>query len=156
MSPEFAPISGLPALRARLGQELGRSDWVTLDQARINAFAGATGDDQWIHVDVERARAEGPFGGTVAHGFLTLSLLPMLGAMAYRVDGVRGKVNYGLNRVRFPSPVPAGEAVRGVFVLKAIEPMDQGRHLVTIDVTIERHGSERPACVAEILALYME
>lgn len=152
----ITPIPGLAALRQRVGGELGRSGWVTVAQDRIDAFAESTGDLQWIHVDVERAKAESPFGGTVAHGFLTLSMLPMLAAMAFRVEGVAGKINYGLNRVRFPAPVPAGAAVRGSFRLDEIRDLGEGRHMITVGATVELENAPRPACTAEMLAVYIE
>jgi len=121
-------------LQPLVGQPLGSSDWVEVSQERIQQFADATGDHQWIHLDQERAR-QGPFGGTIAHGFLTLSLLPLFFASGLRVDGVRMSVNYGLNRVRFPSPVPAGSRLRGHFVLREYTPIDGGVQLV-IEVTV--------------------
>jgi acyl dehydratase len=140
----FALLADLQPL---VGHEVGVSDWITVDQARIDLFAQATGDHQWIHVDVERAKA-GPFGGTVAHGFLTLSLLPEMAASAFDIDEVRMGVNYGLNRVRFPAPVPSGSRLRGRFKLLAYEPIDGGAQLV-VEVTMEREGSTKPVCVAE-------
>jgi len=140
----------LASLQALVGQPLGSSPWVTVDQRRIDLFAEATGDHQWIHLDAERAAA-GPFGTTIAHGFLTLSLLPELAAKAMVVDDVKMGVNYGLNRVRFTAPVPSGSRVRGHLRLKAYDPIDGGA-LITMEVTIEREGSSKPACVAETLS----
>jgi acyl dehydratase len=140
----FAHLADLQPL---VGHELGVSDWITVDQGRIDLFAQATGDHQWIHVDVERAKA-GPFGAPVAHGFLTLSLLPEMAAHAFDVDDVRMGVNYGLNRVRFPAPVPAGGRLRGRFKLLSYEPIQGGAQLV-VEVTMELEGSAKPACVAE-------
>ncbi len=140
----------LADLQGLVGQELGVSDWVTIDQERINLFAQATGDHQWIHVDPERAK-DGPFGCTIAHGFLTLSLLPELNAQAFTVSDTRMGVNYGLNKVRFTSPVPVNSRVRGRFKLVAYEPIEGGAQ-VTTEATIEREGSAKPACVAETLA----
>ena len=137
----------LADLQALVGQPLGTSDWITVDQPRIDAFADATLDHQWIHVDPERA-AQGPFGTTIAHGFLTLSLLPAFFASAFDIGDVRMGVNYGLNRVRFTAPVPVGSRLRASFRLLAYEPLDGGAQLVT-EVTVEREGAERPACVAE-------
>jgi acyl dehydratase len=137
----------LDELRALAGQEIGTSEWLVVDQRRIDLFAHATGDHQWIHVDQERAR-EGPFGTTVAHGYLTLSLLPELFANAFVIDDVRMGVNYGLNRVRFPTPVPAGSRLRGHFELLEYQPLDRGAQL-TVEATIELEGSAKPACVAE-------
>ncbi len=138
-------------LEKLVGQELGTSEWVTVDQEKINLFAEVTGDQQWIHVDIERA-AQGPFGGTIAHGYLTLSLVPALSATAYSIEGTRMAVNYGLNRVRFPAPLPAGSRVRGVFTLKEYTALpDNGAQLV-IEATIEREGGDRPVCVAETVS----
>jgi acyl dehydratase len=137
----------LAELAALVGQELGTSGWVGIDQARIDLFAQATGDHQWIHVDPERARA-GPYGATVAHGFLTLSLLPELFAAGFVVDDVRMGINYGLNRVRFPAPVRVDSRLRGHFKLLSYEPLPSGAQMV-VEATIEIEGSDRPACVAE-------
>lgn len=140
----------LEALAALVGQPLGHSDWVLVDQARIDAFAQATDDRQWIHTDPARA-AQGPFGETIAHGFLTLSLLPALLATTYAVDNLRMSVNYGLNRVRFPAPLPAGSRLRARIELLAFEPLAQGAQL-TLEATIEREGHDKPVCVAEMVA----
>jgi acyl dehydratase len=140
----------LAELQALVGQEVAVSDWITVDQQRIDRFADATGDRQWIHVDPVRAAA-GPFGATVAHGFLTLSLLPELSASAIDVRDTRMGVNYGLNRVRFPAPVPSGSRLRGRFRLLAYEPIAGGAQL-TMEVTMERQGSDKPVCVAESVA----
>lgn len=137
----------LAELSALTGQEIGCSDWVPIDQARIDRFAQATDDHQWIHVDPVRASA-GPFGAPIAHGFLTLSLLPMLFEGGFAIDDVRMGVNYGLNRVRFVSPVRVGSRVRGRFKLVSFEPLDGGAQL-TVESTIELEGSTKPACVAE-------
>lgn len=134
-------------LQSLVGQSLGQSDWITVDQSRIDRFADATGDHQWIHVDPQRAAA-GPFGTTVAHGFLTLSLLAEMAASAFDITGSRMGVNYGLNRVRFPAPVPCGSRLRGHFKLLSYEPIDGGAQLV-MEVTMEREGSSKPVCVAE-------
>ena len=139
----------LPSLA---GQEVGVSDWVTIDQERINRFADATGDHQWIHVDVERARTEMPGGKTIAHGFLTLSLIPMLGAGVMRVSGVSRGLNYGLNRVRFTNTVQVGSRVRGRQKLISVEPRGPGVQM-TSEFTVEIDGQERPACVAEWIGL---
>ena len=140
-------LDELPAL---VGQPLGSSEWLRVDQARIDQFARATGDEQWIHVDPVRAAA-GPFGGTVAHGYLTLSLLPALAATAFRVADSRMGVNYGLNRVRFPAPVPVDSLLRGHFTLLRCEPCEGGLQL-TIEARVERQGSDKPVCVAETLS----
>ena len=140
----------LADLAPLVGQEIALSDWITVDQHRINLFADATGDHQWIHLDAERA-AKGPFGTTIAHGFLTLSLLPEMSAAALEVRDTRMGVNYGLNKVRFPAPVPSGSRLRGRFKLLAYEPLEGGAQL-TVEVTMEREGSDKPVCVAESLA----
>ena len=134
-------------LKDLLGQEIGVSDWITVTQERIQLFADATNDHQWIHVDAERAKA-GPFGTTIAHGFLTLSLLPEMAASAFAVSETRMGVNYGLNKVRFPAPVPSGSRLRGRFKLVGYEPLEGGAQL-TVQVTMEREGSEKPVCIAE-------
>jgi acyl dehydratase len=139
----------LAELQALVGQQIGLSDWIGVDQRRIDQFAEATGDHQWIHVDPARAAA-GPFKTTIAHGFLTLSLLPEMFASAFEVGDTRMGVNYGLNRVRFPAPVPVDSRLRGSFKLLAYEPLDGGAQL-TIEVTMEREGSAKPVCVAESL-----
>ena len=140
----------LADLQARVGEEVGVSEWITVDQNRIKLFADATGDHQWIHLDAERA-AKGPFGTTIAHGFLTLSLLPEMSASAFQVLDTRMGVNYGLDRVRFPAPVPSGSRLRGRFKLLKYEPLEGGAQL-TVEVTMERDGSAKPVCVAESLA----
>jgi acyl dehydratase len=140
----FARLADLAALE---GQEIGVSDWVAVDQARIDRFARATGDAQWIHVDPVRAAA-GPFGTPVAHGFLTLSLLPELFASAFAIADVRMGLNYGLERVRFPSPVPVGSRLRALCRLKTFAAIAGGAQLTT-SVTVEREGGAKPACVAE-------
>jgi acyl dehydratase len=140
----------LHELPDRVGGVLGVSEWIAIDQAKIDAFAAATGDRQWIHVDPKRAAA-GPFGTTVAHGFLTLSLIPLLSSTAFDIVDVGTAINYGLNRVRFPAPVPVGSRVRGRFELLACEAFTGGMQL-TIKVTVEREDSERPVCVAEAVS----
>jgi acyl dehydratase len=145
-------FNSIEELRPLIGEEVAVSDWVTIDQERINRFADATGDHQWIHVDAEKA-ASGPFGTTVAHGFLTLSLLPLLTQQAIVVHSTRMGVNYGLNRVRFPAPVPVNSRLRGRFRLLQIEELEPvmglpGAQFVW-EVTIERDGSGKPVCVAE-------
>ncbi len=152
MAPSNSPAHypHLKDLKARVGQPLGTSAWVTVDQSRIQQFADATGDQQWIHTDPQRA-AQGPFKTTVAHGFLTLSLLPHLLDLAYTVGDVRMGVNYGLNRVRFITPVPAGARVRGHFKLLDYQDLPGGAQLTT-EVTVELEGSAKPACVAESVA----
>jgi acyl dehydratase len=140
-------VSTLDELRPLVGTCLGSSSWVTVDQARIDAFADATGDHQWIHTDPARA-ATGPFGGTVAHGYLTLSLLIPLWTEILTVHSVRTKVNYGLGRVRFPAPVPAGSRVRATATLAALDDIAGGAQL-TVDAVIERDGGDKPVCVAQ-------
>jgi len=152
--------SVLNELKAQLGQETHVSDWLTVDQDRINRFADATGDHQWIHVDVERAKRESPFKGPIAHGFLTLSLLPMLtkavGEDAPRYPGVKLSVNYGLNKVRFPAPVKVDSRVRSRTRLKEVSEVPGGLQMVR-EVTIEVEGGDKPACVAETVGrLYFE
>lgn len=137
----------LADLQALVGQCVGTSPWVLVDQARIDAFARCTGDLQWIHVDPQRAAA-GPFGTTIAHGFLTLSLLPEFMAGAMHIADVRMGVNYGLNRVRFPAPVPVDSRLRGHLVLRGYKPLDGGAEIV-LEVTVEREGQAKPVCVAE-------
>ncbi|MFJ7999574.1 MaoC family dehydratase [Streptomyces sp. NPDC096310] len=139
-------------LRAGVGEQLGHSDWLEVDQKRIDLFAEATGDHQWIHVDPERA-ATGPFGTTIAHGYLTLSLLPALVPQVVRVENVRMGINYGTNKVRFPSPVPVGSRLRATAVLKDVTEAGGGVQITTL-VTIEREGGEKPACVAESVSRY--
>ncbi|MBL8304451.1 MAG: MaoC family dehydratase [Ideonella sp.] len=143
----FAHLADLQPL---VGTDIGTSDWITVDQRRIDQFAEATGDHQWIHVDPARAAA-GPFGTTIAHGFLTLSLLPEMSQSAFTIDDVRMGVNYGLNRVRFTSPVPVDSRVRGRFRLLAYDPIDGGAQL-TVEVAMEREGVAKPVCIAESLS----
>ncbi|GHE79034.1 MaoC family dehydratase [Streptomyces longispororuber] len=140
-------------LRAAVGEQLGYSDWLEVDQKRIDLFAEATGDHQWIHVDPERAAA-GPFGATIAHGYLTLSLLPVFVPQVMRVEGMRMGLNYGTNKVRFPSPVPVGSRLRATAVLTAVEPTKDDGVQVTTAVTVEREGADKPACVAESVSRY--
>ncbi len=146
MSPK--PLS-VHDLASRVGQEVGVSEWYAVTQERIDLFAEATEDHQWIHVDRERAKG-GPFGGTIAHGFLTLSLLPHLAQTALSFAERKMGVNYGLNRLRFTSPVPSGSRIRARFVVGKVEPIDGGVQ-ITWNVTVEREGAERPCLVAEWL-----
>ena len=134
-------------LKSLVGSQIGVSDWITIDQNRIDQFAAVTGDDQWIHVDPKRAAA-GMFGATVAHGFLTLSLLPFFIRSSHKINGARMSVNYGLNRVRFPAPVPVDSRLRAHFKLLSFEPIEGGVQLTT-EVSIEREGQSKPVCVAE-------
>ena len=140
-------IPGIDGLKDWVGNEVAVSDWVEVSQERIDAFAAATGDDQWIHVDPERARRDSPYGTTVAHGFLTLSLLPYL-IREIEIRDVRMGINYGLNRVRFTGPVPAGSRVRARFRLDAAEPIEGGVQSLWT-VTVECEGHPKPALVAE-------
>jgi len=144
-------LNGLEELQAAVGEHLGYSDWVEIDQQRIDLFAEATGDHQWIHVDPEKAKA-GPFGSTIAHGYLTLSLIPMLVWQIYTVEGTKMGVNYGCNKVRFPSPVPVGSRVRAGVELLSVTPGGGGQQVVA-RVTIEREGGDRPSCVAETVSV---
>jgi acyl dehydratase len=139
-------------LASLAGQELGTSEWMTIGQDRINQFADATGDHQWIHIDVERAKNDMPGGKTIAHGFLTLSLLPVLGAQNMRVTGVSRGINYGLNKVRFTNTVPVGSKVRGRQKLLSVEKRGEALQM-TSEFTVEIEGQERPACIAEWIGL---
>lgn len=146
-------FQGIDDLAAAVGSDLGVSQWHEVSQQQIDMFAQATGDQQWIHVDPERA-AVGPFGATVAHGFLTLSLVPMLSAEVYRLDGVAMGVNYGCNKVRFPAPVRVGSRVRGAVELLSVEPASMGHQVIT-KITVELEDSDKPACVVELVALFV-
>ena len=148
-------IESIAQLADYVGREVGTSDWLEVSQERINQFAEATEDRQWIHLDVERAKRESPFKETIAHGFLSLSLLSVLGKNAMAVNGVRMGINYGLNRVRFVTPVPAGARIRGRFTLGTLEEIKGGVQ-ATWNVTVERDGSDKPCCVAEWLVRYYE
>ena len=141
------------ALKALIGQELGVGEWLEVTQEMIDRFADVTGDHQWIHVDVERAKKDMPGGKTIAHGFLTLSLIPMLSHQISHINNVRNGINYGCNKVRFTSPVQAGARVRARAKLIAADPMDKGGVRLTNQVTIEIEGQERPACVAETMSI---
>jgi acyl dehydratase len=141
-------IASTAELKSLIGQEVAVSDWVLVTQERIQMFADATGDHQWIHLDVERSRKESPYGGTVAHGFLTLSLLPMLMQGAVSMPAFKMGVNYGLNKVRFPAPVPVGSRVRGRMALMSVEDIAGGVQMIW-QVTVECEGSDKPVCVAE-------
>jgi acyl dehydratase len=135
------------------GQEIGTSDWVEITQDRVNQFADATGDHQWIHVDVERAKS-GPFGGTIAHGYLTLSLVPWLGSMVFHLDTPGAKLNYGVNKVRFPNPVPVGSRIRLKVTINAVTDIPAGKQL-TVGHVVEIEGQDKPACVAETVVLLL-
>jgi len=143
-------IASVEELKTLVGQEVAQSDWITVTQEQVDRFAEATGDHQWIHVDVERSKRELPYGGTVAHGFLTLALLPQLMGQSISLVPVKMLLNYGLNRVRFPAPLPVGSGVRGVIVLQSVEDIPGGAQVVW-EVTIEREGGDKPVCVAEFI-----
>ncbi|HET9071027.1 MAG TPA: MaoC family dehydratase [Acidimicrobiales bacterium] len=147
-------IDGIDGLEAHVGQHLGYSEWHEITQDRVDRFADATDDHQWIHVDVERAKA-GPFGGPIAHGYLTLSLAPALLGQILAVRGVAMGVNYGLNRLRFPSPVPVGSRLRAGAELVAAERIPGGAQ-VTLQTTFEVEGAPKPSCVAEVVFRYYE
>ena len=142
------------AVKRAVGTEIGVSEWLPLTQDRIDRFAEATGDDQWIHVDVERARRELPGGKTIAHGLLTLALIPFFFRNVLRIDGLQSSLNYGSNRIRYVAPVPAGSRLRGrIGIVDAVETPPNGLR-VTYQTTVEIEGSERPACVAETIAVH--
>ena len=143
-------LTGLDEIKAHVGQELGVSDWHLVTQEEIDKFAEVTGDDQWIHVDPERAK-QSPFGGTIAHGYYTLSLAPHFSYDMFKFEGFAFGVNYGLNRVRFPAPMPVGGKVRMRAKLIAVEEV-QGGAQITSELTFESEGGEKPVCVAESLA----
>jgi acyl dehydratase len=143
-------LTGLEEVKAHVGKELGVSDWHLVTQERIDQFAEVTGDDQWIHVDPERAR-ETPFGGTIAHGYYTLSLAPRFSYDMFKFEGFSFGLNYGLNRVRFPAPLPVGQKVRMRATLKALEEIPGGAQITT-ELSFEREGADKPVCVAESLS----
>ena len=146
-------VETLNDLASYVGKELGTSSWVDIDQDRINAFADATDDHQWIHVDAERAK-DGPFGGTIAHGYLTLSLLIPMWTDILEVGDVHTMLNYGLNKVRFPSPVPSGSKIRARATLASFETIPGGAQLA-VDILVERQGGDKPACVAQLVLRYL-
>jgi acyl dehydratase len=148
-------IASIDEAQTAAGTELGVSDWLTVDQARIDAFAAATGDDQWIHVDRQRAEAESPYGTTIAHGLLTLSLVPALSKQCFVVDNAKMGVNYGLNTVRFVAPVPAGSRVRVRSQLVDVTPVSDSTVHLTVRHTVEMDGSDKPAAVAEMIGRYV-
>ncbi len=143
---KFAEIESL------IGQDIGTSDWYEITQDKVNMFADATGDHQWIHVDVERAKKELPTGGTIAHGYLTLSLIPMLAAQILRIDGVTRGINYGANKVRFTNMVPVGSKVRAHQRLLDAQPKAGGLQLIN-EFTLEIEGQDRPACIAQTISI---
>ncbi|WP_449062830.1 MaoC family dehydratase [Planomonospora algeriensis] len=146
-------FSNIQELKSAVGEHLGHSEWRTVTQEQVNLFADATGDHQWIHVDVEAA-AGGPFGGTIAHGYLSLSLLPSFMMELFRVDGLAMGINYGLDKVRFPSPVPVGARVRCGAELTDLKGTPSG-YLSKMKMTVEVEGRAKPACIAETLSLYV-
>lgn len=144
-------FNGLDELKQAVGQTLGTSEWHEVTQEMVNQFAEATGDHQWIHVDPERAK-NGPFGTTIAHGYLTLSLVPILASEIWTIENITMAVNYGSNKVRFTQPVPVGSRVRGIAVLDEVKESPKGAQVATT-FTVEIEGEERPACVAETLSV---
>ena len=146
-------VNSIEELKNLVGEEIGVSDWIEMTQERINKFAEATGDHQWIHVDTERAKTELPGGTTIAHGFLTLSLLPKIVQSIYKVKGVRHSLNYGSDRVRFTAPVPAGSRVRGRYKLKSAEEVKNNGLKIIGETKIEIEGEDRPACIAESIGI---
>ena len=147
-------FEGLDQVEAAIGQHIGYSEWMEITQERVDAFADATGDHQWIHVDPARA-AEGPYGTTIAHGYLTLSLLPVLGNQVMDIRGFSMMINYGLGKVRFPAPVPVGSRIRAGVELTSLDRKPSGAQLTTL-VTVEIEGGDRPAVVAEAIRLMVE
>lgn len=146
-------VQGIDGLKEKVGEHLGYSDWHEVTQDQVNLFADATGDHQWIHVDPERAAKESPFGGPIAHGYLTISLAPKLLPQIMRVDGIAMGVNYGINKLRFPTPVPVGGKLRAGATLAGVEDIAGGAQ-VTMDVTFEVEGKDKPACVAQVVYRY--
>lgn len=146
-------VQGIDGLKAIVGEHLGFSEWHEVTQEQVNLFADATGDHQWIHVDPERAAKESPFGGPIAHGYLTISLAPKLLPQVLRVDGISMGVNYGINKLRFPTPVPVGGRLRAGASLAAVDDIAGGAQ-VTLDVTFEVEGKDKPACVAQVVYRY--
>jgi acyl dehydratase len=146
-------VNGLDDLKTRVGADLGYSQWVQVTQERVNDFADATGDHQWIHVDVEAAKA-GPFGGTIAHGYLTLSLVTPMFSELLSVQDIRMGVNYGLNRLRFPAPVPVGSRIRLAGKVAAVEEISGDSAQMQVDLTVELEGGAKPACVAQAIYRY--
>lgn len=146
-------VISLEDLKARVGQEIAVTDWLLITQERVQQFADATGDHQWIHLDQARATKESPYGGTIAHGFLTLSLLSQFMKQALDVRGLRMTINYGLNRVRFPAPVKVGTNIRGRFTLFSLKDVEGGAE-AAYQATLQADGSEKPCCVAEWIVRY--
>jgi acyl dehydratase len=146
-------INNLDALTAWVGREVGCSQWIEIDQTRIQQFADATGDQQWIHIDADRAARESPYKSTIAHGYLTLSLLPMIFALCVRIDGIGMAINYGLDRVRFPAPVLTSQRVRGQLTLDRLDPIAGGMQ-AHWSATVEVENGDKPVCVAQMLTRY--
>jgi acyl dehydratase len=146
-------FSSFEEIEAAAGEEIGTSDWVEISQERVDQFAEATGDHQWIHVDVEKSK-DGPFGGTIAHGYLTLSLVPWLGSQVFELDTPGAKLNYGVNKVRFPNPVRVGSKVRAKVAVGVVTDIPAGKQL-TLKYVIEIDGEDKPACVAETVVLLL-
>jgi acyl dehydratase len=146
-------FSTFEEIESAAGEEIGTTDWVEIDQDRVNAFAEATGDHQWIHVDVERAK-DGPFGGTIAHGYLTLSLVPWLGSQVFALETPGAKLNYGVNKVRFPNPLRVGKRIRATVKINGVADVSAGKQL-TVGYTVEIEGEDKPACVAESVVLLL-
>ena len=149
-------VNGIAGLKELVGTHLGYSEWMEITQERVNTFADATGDHQWIHVDVERATAESPFGGPIAHGYLTLSLGPVLFPQIMTVKGIKMGVNYGCGKVRFPSPVPVGSNLRLGATLDSVEDLPGGWAQISMTFTFECEGASKPSCVSEIICRYYE
>jgi acyl dehydratase len=146
-------FSSFEEIEAATGEEIGTTDWVEITQERVDQFADATGDHQWIHVDVEKAK-DGPFGGTIAHGYLTLSLVPWLGSQVFELDTPGAKLNYGVNKVRFPNPVRVGSRVRARVSVGEVTDIPAGKQL-TLKYVVEIEGQDKPACVAETVVLLL-
>jgi acyl dehydratase len=144
-------IASLAELKTLIGQEVAVSDWFPITQERVNMFAEATGDHQWIHIDVERSKKESPYKTTIAHGYLTISLIPQLMQSAIKMLDVKMGVNYGLNKVRLPAPVPVGSKVRARMTLQSVEDIPGGAQVIWV-VTVEREGGDKPVCVAETIS----
>jgi acyl dehydratase len=146
-------FSSFEEIESAAGEEIGTTDWVEITQERVNEFADATGDHQWIHVDVDKAK-DGPFGGTIAHGYLTLSLVPWLGSQVFTLETPGAKLNYGVNKVRFPSPVPVGSRVRATVSVGEVTDVPAGKQL-TLTYVIAIEDQDKPACVAETVVLLL-
>ena len=147
-------FSSFEDIESAAGEEIGTTEWVEITQDRVDQFADATGDHQWIHVDVEKAK-QGPFGGTIAHGYLTLSLVPWLGSQVFTLDTPGAKLNYGVNKVRFPSPVPVGSRVRATVSAGEVTDVSAGKQL-TLKYVVEIEDQDKPACVAETVVLLLD